>query len=453
MSLLRSRSLASLAFLAAALVPSLASAQIFKETWENGGARWTNNPPLVSDASATKTFQRETVNTGGGRVATVQAIAVQPSTKYCLASWIRGTANAGTSPFIGIQTNVTEHWLIGGTVFADSYGGLVTPVVSDGAWHWYAREFTTTAAETSLQIKDEKYQGSAVATADFDDIELYLGACPATPRNVPNENTFCAGTKPIVDLAANACLGCAGDNGPAGATCAAATPFCAADGSCGKCGADADCAGHAGGKFCSAATGACSNYCEKDAQCGAGNYCDPSGFAGGACMPQAANGAPIPGNVCTPAAAVSGCLSGVCDVGSKTCGSKAGGPCTTDAQCTEGVCDAATKVCKLPVVDAGVPDAGPLDAGSVDAGPVDSGVKDASADATAADAGKDSGSSTDAGNTTDAGATADAGTPTDGDDAGGGCSCDAASAGGTGGTGLLVALTAMIGARLRRKRA
>lgn len=451
MSLLRSRSLASVAFLAAALVPSLASAQIFKETWENGGARWTNNPPLVSDASATKTFQRETVNTGGGRVATVQPIAVQASTKYCLASWIRGTANAGTSPFIGIQTNVTEHWLIGGTVFPDSYGGQVTPVVSDGAWHWYAREFTTTAAETSLQIKDEKYQGSAAATADFDDIELYLGACPAAPRNVPGENTFCAGTKPIVDLAANACLGCAGDNGQAGqagATCAAATPFCAADGSCGKCGADADCAGHATGKFCGVASGACSNYCEKDAQCGAGTYCDLSGFAGGACMPQAANGAPIPGNVCTPAAATSSCLSGVCDLGSKTCGSKAGGPCTTDAQCTEGFCDAATKVCKLPVADAGVPDAGPLDAGPRDAGSVDSGVKDASADATTStDAGKDSGSAS------DSGATTDAGTPTDGEDAGGGCSCDAASAGGTGGTGLLIALTAMIGARLRRKRA
>src|SRR5581483_9961211 len=136
---------------------------------------------------ATHTFQHETIQAGGGRVALASPLTVAANTQHCLSAWIRGSA--GTCPFLGIQISGVEHWLIGATGYADAYGGSVTPITSDGLWHWYAKSFTTLPAETSLLLKDELWDACGPGSADFDDIELYVGECPSGPVLDPGVTT------------------------------------------------------------------------------------------------------------------------------------------------------------------------------------------------------------------------------------------------------------------------
>jgi len=89
--------------------------------------------------------------------------------------------------------------------------------------------------------------------------------------------------------------------------------------------------------------------CTTDAQCAAGNWCDE---VMSNCLPQLANGQPIPSDpphvnptlngVCTTAAGVLVCVSGVCDATDNKCGYANGdGPCTAangPVVCRSGAC-------------------------------------------------------------------------------------------------------------------
>ena len=130
---------------------------------------------------------------------------------------------------------------------------------------------------------------------------------------------LCIGTVPICDLGSDTCVACNGNAGSlATHPCAGGAPYCADD-------------------------GACSAQCQRDGDCGAGNWCDA-----GTCTPQLANGVAMPSSLahapaldgtCTAPAGVAVCASGVCDATSNTCGIDLGrGTCAADAQCTTGVC-------------------------------------------------------------------------------------------------------------------
>ena len=58
--------------------------------------------------------------------------------------------------------------------------GTVAPVTSDGAWRWYGREFVM-PAYTHVVIELEIWDGGAVGTADFDQVQLLEGPCPPAP--------------------------------------------------------------------------------------------------------------------------------------------------------------------------------------------------------------------------------------------------------------------------------
>ena len=189
-------------------------------------------------------------------------------------------------------------------------------------------------------------------------------------------NANCSGTKPV--CFANVCTACNADDGlgsPRG--CSSALPYCAFDGTCGKCAADQDCGvGHAGPR-CDVATGACTDTCTNDTQCGAGNWCND--LAGpGKCQPKVPNGSAVPGGKCKDAVASRGCVSAVCDPKDDDCGLQNGsGPCAdpgpcrsnkcqnkvcvacgSDSDCPGGVCDPILGTCKTttpPAGDGGTP--------------------------------------------------------------------------------------------------
>jgi Dickkopf N-terminal cysteine-rich region len=191
---------------------------------------------------------------------------------------------------------------------------------------------------------------------------------------------LCGGTRPRCDLVTGNCAGCnAGFGAAASRACAAATapvcqrdgaciaaavdrgvdavgecptaanPYVMADGSCGKCSNNADCAGikHAG-PTCEPASGACRAPCAGDGECTALRYCEAAAIK--TCAPKKTNGA-----ICTRLAE---CISGVCGAG--TCGSVATVDAGPDADA------ARTLDANAPTDAAATPaDAGP----TVDAGP------------------------------------------------------------------------------------
>jgi hypothetical protein len=111
--------------------------------------------------------------------------------------------------------------------------------------------------------------------------------------------------------------------------------------------------------FCNPAVKECTGKCTNDDMCSEDEWCDnPSAEAfGGDCLPDLANGEPIPTSamhtpplegVCTPDAAQVVCASRVCDEADNLCGYAVGtGPCnpaTAQVVCRSGVCDA-NEVC------------------------------------------------------------------------------------------------------------
>ena len=133
-------------------------------------------------------FQRETISAQGGRVFTAAGISVNSGASYCLTAWIRATTDA--IPFLGIQVSDAAGNLTGAGALAHGPRrlhhrlpqqrrrhdghlrrqlGLVRQVVHDGR------------GAGDIVIKDENFSS---ASADFDMIQLYAGACPAAPASV-----------------------------------------------------------------------------------------------------------------------------------------------------------------------------------------------------------------------------------------------------------------------------
>ncbi|HLK88947.1 MAG TPA: hypothetical protein VKZ18_03580 [Polyangia bacterium] len=168
-----------------ACLPSC-QATVFTESWESGTDGWTTHDGsainLTSDGSACGTYQEETVAASGGRVFS-PVVPVSAGATYCLTAWIRGTTDS--IPFLGIQDSDaqgnlgTEHWLIGLTGYNTGYpNDVVTPVVPDGNWAWFAKPFTADAGTSDIVVKDENF---SAGSADFDLIQVFAGACPAAP--------------------------------------------------------------------------------------------------------------------------------------------------------------------------------------------------------------------------------------------------------------------------------
>jgi hypothetical protein len=158
----------------------------------------------------------------------------------------------------------------------------------------------------------------------------------------------CSGATPVCDSSANKCKGCNGDYGQgASSPCPnGVNPFCAADGSCGLCGGNSDCAGNHAGPICAVVSGACGVACTRDADC-PGKWCNNATSAPGAgsCSPKIGNGLPVPSVVpilgmCTAEAASRVCSSGVCGTGDNLCGVANSQVCSSDAVCRSGICNA-----------------------------------------------------------------------------------------------------------------
>lgn len=235
-----------------------ASAQslVFGETWEGDAARWravdTSPINLLRDATTavcSSRYQRETVPFMGGRLFVRAGVAVRGGERYCLTAWVRGST--GTQPFLGINlvdaagTLDAEHWLIGRAPYATNYAGLtVVDVPADGAWHWLAAPFTFESTAQFVVIKDELFLAGAAGSADFDDIQLWQGACPATPQ------------------------------GAAHAACPASAPVCTSSGACVQCAADSDCGDASSGRVCDSTSSACVPGCREGGNgCPGGQRC------------------------------------------------------------------------------------------------------------------------------------------------------------------------------------
>lgn len=208
------------------------------------------------------------------------------------------------------------------------------------------------------------------------------GYCFSNPASDPQ----CANPSPVCDPASGFCFGCSGPFGggsaracgvavqpvcaPGGAcnpcdgdfgTAAASqcqlttSPYCfltgPTTGACGKCAADADCAGAGhGGTLCNVASGTCGTPCTDDSQCKAGKeWC-----ATGVCIPKTPNGehvpaqAPINGD-CTVENGKRVCLSAVCEMDDDLCGLKNGSPCMgAPEKCRSTICFPSDQLCGKP---------------------------------------------------------------------------------------------------------
>ena len=165
---------------------------LFREDWESGIGAWnlprggTTPITTITDSSDCRgSFLRETERFSAGRVFTRAPIPVTAGATYCVSAWIRGSA--GTWPFIGMRASNTaasigaEHWLIGQPCFGTGLSGTpVSPVTSDGNWRFYSRQITM-PAYTHILLEIEIWDGGAAGTADFDQVQLIEGPCPATP--------------------------------------------------------------------------------------------------------------------------------------------------------------------------------------------------------------------------------------------------------------------------------
>jgi hypothetical protein len=358
-----------------------ASAQTlaFSEDWETDASRWravdTNPIALERDATSavcSSRFQRETVRIGGGRVFVRAGIAVHGGGRYCLTAWVRGSA--GTQPFMGINLSDAagapgaEHWLIGRAPYGTNYTGLgVVDAPSDAAWHWLAAPFTVEATAQFVVIKNELFSAGAAGTADFDEIQLWEGACPSAPRGAAHA---ACGTATPVCTPLGACVQCA-----ASSDCRAPTPLCdTARSVCVGCRADTDCSGST--RFCDAARSVCV-ACRRAADCGGATpVCDATRSVCVACRSDGDCGGATP--ACLASGACGQCSStntsqctgdrGVCDAMTNTCAQCASGDvracsasgagaacvmgacgCATDADCGAAgsgrVCDAMTRRC------------------------------------------------------------------------------------------------------------
>ena len=164
----------------------------------------------------------------------------------------------------------------------------------------------------------------------------------------------CGGTTPLCDLDHTRCVGCDGDNGSSAShPCPdPAAPFCALagdnQGTCGKCGSDADCEGH-GGTICDTEGGLCQTGCTIDADCPMTDWCNDDEHA---CTPKLPNGTPLPStpdrvSKCNEVVGSAVCESGVCDPADDACGLEVGdGPCENTEQCRAGGCNAETQLCE-----------------------------------------------------------------------------------------------------------
>ncbi len=164
----------------------------FVEGWEMGAANWRTTDggaiQIVTDTSTCRgNFMRETVLASGGRTFLRSGIAVQAGQVYCIAAWIRGSTN--TQPFLGINSSNaggavgTEHWMIGSRCYPSGLSQPVSPVLANGEWRWYSREFVM-PNYTHVVIKTEIFTAGAPGTADFDAIQLIEGPCPQAPTGV-----------------------------------------------------------------------------------------------------------------------------------------------------------------------------------------------------------------------------------------------------------------------------
>ncbi len=322
-----------------------ASAQTFAEDWESGSGAWRTTDAsaitLQSDAAiCSSTYERETVLASGGHLFTQNPIPVVAGQAYCLVSWVRGSAS--TQPFLGINYSNAggavgqEHWLIGNTGYTDGYGGTVTAVTADGAWHWYSKAFSLGAGVSYLLIKSEIFQGGSAGSADFDDIRLYQGACPAAP--VGADHVACSGATPICD--AGKCVECASN-----ADCGGATPICDATSHvCRACTGNADCGGSTPACATGGANAGMCVECTIDGDCGAGTpRCDTTSNSCVACLGAADCGGTTP--VCDATAATCRACASDGECGGSTPACESSGACGQCSASNTSQCSGATSAC------------------------------------------------------------------------------------------------------------
>jgi hypothetical protein len=166
----------------------------FGENWESGTGAWHSidaRPLTLASASpqCAGTYFHETaiLPQGGGRVFTNVPTPVVGGRTYCLSAWVRGTP--GAVPYVGFhrsnaagQPSIYEQfWGLGGCGDGDYLGGAIMPMVSDNTWRWYPKQMVMPAAWTHVFLRFQLFQGPAGSSADFDQIQLVEGPCPADP--------------------------------------------------------------------------------------------------------------------------------------------------------------------------------------------------------------------------------------------------------------------------------
>ncbi len=244
---------------------------------------------------------------------------------------IRGTAPPNTT------VNVSIDGVLVGTATADG----------TGAWTFTPLANLTPGSHT-VNATDTVGSGVTAVTSGTSNTNTftYVNGCLANSDCTTSTAAFC-------NLTNNTCVGCTGDNG-GGTTFAcplAATPYCAASGTCGKCASNTDCSGHPAGPTCNTTSGACGNICFVDSDCASTQWCST-----GACTPKTPNGQPLPAQApiagsCTQANGTRVCLSGACDPSNKTCGltnSKSCGPPTKNSVCQSNICYPTDNECGEP---------------------------------------------------------------------------------------------------------
>jgi hypothetical protein len=167
---------------------------VFSENWESGIGAWRSidsRPITVASASpqCAGTYLHETaiLPQGGGRLFTIAPVPVVGGQTYCLSAWVRGTP--GAVPYVGFHRSnaagvgsiYEQFWGLGGCGDSDYQGGVITPMVSDNTWRWYPKQMVMPAGWTHVLLRLQLFSGPVGSAADFDQVQLVEGPCPADP--------------------------------------------------------------------------------------------------------------------------------------------------------------------------------------------------------------------------------------------------------------------------------
>jgi hypothetical protein len=218
---------------------------------------------------------------------------------------------------------------------ACSAGGVCIPATSGSCWVDADCGTGQYCNQGTLACVAKLTPGTAIPSDGLHDGACDAASAVCTTGLCNGASKTCAAGLGVACTDASQCVaGVCGSNGLCG--------IANGDGPCTTASAAGSCQSGVCGSVSLVCIPAAPGSCSADAECAAGQYCDPNALT---CVSQLAAGAPLPNDrlhngVCSDTLAALVCADGGCDPVANTCGKATGAACTAADQCVAHVCDA-----------------------------------------------------------------------------------------------------------------